>query len=84
MKKLCASGVNSVLIEGGQNISTQFLRENLVDELIWIRSSKIIGNDAIAGIGEMGFVKISEVLDQFVRVEVRDSDSDLIEVFRRK
>ena len=84
MKKLCQSGVNSVLVEGGQNIATQFLRENLVDELVWIRSSKIIGNDGIAGIGELGFVRISEVLDGFVRVEVRDSDSDLIEVFSRK
>ena len=46
-KKLCLRGVNSILIEGGQNLATQFLAEKLVDELVWIRSKKIIGDDGI-------------------------------------
>ena len=84
LKNLCKLGVNSVLVEGGQKIATQFLQENLVDELIWIRSAKIIGNDGIAAIGEFGFEKISEVLERFKSAEVKELDGDLAEIFRLK
>jgi diaminohydroxyphosphoribosylaminopyrimidine deaminase/5-amino-6-(5-phosphoribosylamino)uracil reductase len=82
LEKLCQSGINSLLVEGGSQVATSFLQENLVDELIWIRSSKIIGNDGIAAIGEMGFSKISEVFNGFKRVEIREIDEDLVEIFR--
>jgi diaminohydroxyphosphoribosylaminopyrimidine deaminase/5-amino-6-(5-phosphoribosylamino)uracil reductase len=84
LQKLCESGVNSVLVEGGQRIATQFLQENFVDELIWIRSKKIIGDDGIAAIGDMGFTKISEVMDGFVRQETKELGDDLAEIFVTK
>jgi len=74
--KMCASGVNSVLIEGGKNLVTQFLQENLVDELIWIQNKKIIGEDGISAIGEMGFALIGDVLQKFTRQELREIDAD--------
>lgn len=80
LKQLCSEGINSLLVEGGQNIATQFLQKNLVDELIWIRSPKIIGDDGISAIGEMGFDKISEILDRFERREIRELGGDLVEV----
>ncbi len=83
LKKLCESGINSILIEGGQNIATQFLKQNLVDELIWIRSKKIIGNDGIAAIGDMGFSKLFEVFDKFSRKEIRELDEDIMEIYKR-
>lgn len=83
LKKLCASGINSVLIEGGQNIATQFLKENLVDELVWIRSKKIIGEDGISAIGKMGFSKIAEIFNNLKRVETKELVEDLIEIYRR-
>ena len=83
LKKLHAEGLNSLLIEGGQNIATQFLQENLVDELIWIRSKKIIGNDGIAAIGELNFSRISEVLNQFTRKEIKELDEDLAEIYQK-
>jgi len=81
LSKICVDGVNSLLIEGGQNVATQFLQKNLVDELIWIRSPKIIGDDGISAIGEMGFEKISEVLNNFKRREIRELDEDLAEIY---
>lgn len=83
LKKLCTSGINSVLIEGGQNIATQFLKENLVDELVWIRSKKIIGEDGISAIGKMGFSKIAEIFNNLKRVETKELAEDLIEIYRR-
>ncbi|MBU6141460.1 MAG: bifunctional diaminohydroxyphosphoribosylaminopyrimidine deaminase/5-amino-6-(5-phosphoribosylamino)uracil reductase RibD [Proteobacteria bacterium] len=84
LKKLCSEGVNSLLVEGGQNVATQFLQKNLVDELIWIRSNKIIGSDGISAIGKMNFDKISEVMNSFKRQEIREIDGDTIEIFRRQ
>lgn len=82
LKKLCQSGVNSVLVEGGQKIATQFLQENLVDELIWIRSKKIIGDDGISAIGEMHFSKISDILNHFEKRETKEFGEEVIEIYK--
>lgn len=84
LKQLCSEGVNSLLIEGGQNVATQFLQKNLVDELIWIRNKKIIGSDGISAVGKMGFDNISKVLNNFERQETRELDEDIIEILRKK
>lgn len=83
LQKICANGINSILVEGGRNVATQFLQKNLVDELIWIRSPKIIGEDGISAVGEMGFQKISEILNNFKRKEIRELDEDLAEIFSK-
>jgi diaminohydroxyphosphoribosylaminopyrimidine deaminase / 5-amino-6-(5-phosphoribosylamino)uracil reductase len=84
LKELCLKGFNSVLIEGGQQVNTQFLQQNLVDEIVWIRNKKIIGNDGIAAISNLGFGKIDEVLDNFTKIEVRELEEDTIEIYRKK
>jgi len=84
LKQLCSEGVNSLLVEGGQSVATQFLQKNLVDELVWIRNKKIIGSDGISAIGEMNFTKISEVLDNFERREIREMEEDVIEILTPK
>jgi diaminohydroxyphosphoribosylaminopyrimidine deaminase/5-amino-6-(5-phosphoribosylamino)uracil reductase len=81
LKKLCAEGFNSVLVEGGQNIATQVLKENLVDELVWIRNKKIIGEDGIAAIGAMGFLTVDAALNGFVKQEIRELEEDVIEIY---
>ena len=83
LKKLQKHGINSILLEGGQNLATQFLQENLVDELIWIRNKKIIGNDGIPAIGEMGFDSIASVLNNFKKQHVQELDEDSIEVYEK-
>lgn len=83
LEKICQAGFNSVLIEGGQNIATQFLKADLIDEIVWIRSKKIIGNDGIAAIGDLGFTSIAEVLNQFSRKDVRQLEEEIIETYRR-
>lgn len=84
LEKLAENGVNSLLVEGGKNIATQFIKENLIDELVIFRSSKIIGNDGIAAIGEMNFDKISEVINNFKRTETREFGEDLMEIYIKK
>lgn len=78
LQKLAQSGVNSVLVEGGKTIATQFLQENLVDELVWIQSKKIIGNDGIPAIGELGISCINECLANFNLNKVNQLDEEII------
>ena len=82
LKKLCEKGINSILVEGGKQLATQLLRENLVDELVWIRSKKIIGNDGLPAIGDLGFSALSEVLNNFERIENKEMGDDSTEIFR--
>ncbi len=80
LQKLYESGINSVLVEGGQNLTTQLLKENVIDELIWIRNRKIIGDDGISGIGKMEFSNISETLRNFIKKDIFELEEDLIEI----
>jgi len=83
LQNICNSGLNNVLVEGGSNLATQFLKEELVDELVWIRSQKIIGNDGIPAIGEMQFSSINEVLSNFTRTDIQEFSSDIVEFYSK-
>lgn len=83
LKKLGDYGINSLLLEGGRHLATQFLQENLVDELIWMRNKKIIGNDGIPAIGTMGFDSIATVLNNFKKQHTHELDEDSIEIYRK-
>ncbi|MBD3223943.1 MAG: bifunctional diaminohydroxyphosphoribosylaminopyrimidine deaminase/5-amino-6-(5-phosphoribosylamino)uracil reductase RibD [Caldithrix sp.] len=43
LRYLAARGINSLLVEGGQSIVSQFLKQHLVDELIVLQSPAILG-----------------------------------------
>lgn len=81
LQTLFFQGINSVLVEGGAQIATQFLQQKLVDELVWIRSPKIIGNDGVAAIGDLNFLEISKVLNGFTKKEVKYFGDDVAEIF---
>ena len=83
MEKIAASGVNSVLVEGGRSLATQLLQENLVDELVWIQNRKIIGEDGISAVGALGFLTVDDALQNFVRQELRElSADDFVSIYR--
>ena len=84
MSNLIQENINSVLIEGGSQIITQFLQEDLIDKIIWARSNKIIGGDGIPAIGNMYLTDISKSLQNFQRLETLDFESDIIEILQKK
>jgi diaminohydroxyphosphoribosylaminopyrimidine deaminase/5-amino-6-(5-phosphoribosylamino)uracil reductase len=53
VSKLAELGINNLLIEGGNAVATEFLKESLIDKIIWFRANKIAGNDAIASFGDL-------------------------------
>lgn len=69
-------GISSLLVEGGAELTTSFIRESLADALIIIIAPKIIG----AGIAAIGDLEIRNMEDafQFKREKVLYKDGDLI------
>jgi diaminohydroxyphosphoribosylaminopyrimidine deaminase/5-amino-6-(5-phosphoribosylamino)uracil reductase len=75
-------GITRLLVEGGSKIATSFLTAKLVDHLIWISSGKVIGNDGIAAINNMGLEHLSDFpeynLEQYFAL-----DNDMVRIYRK-
>ena len=76
---LAAKGVNNLLIECGSVMNTILLSLNLVDELIIFRSGKIIGNDGLPFINNLGFQKINELINYKIS-SIRSLEDDILEI----
>jgi diaminohydroxyphosphoribosylaminopyrimidine deaminase/5-amino-6-(5-phosphoribosylamino)uracil reductase len=70
-------GVNNLLVEGGSSVATQLIADNLIDNIIWIQSTKVIGNDGTTGIGNFNITKIIQALN-FKKTSTRSVGEDLI------
>ncbi len=84
LKELNKRSINSILVEGGSVISTLLLKENLIDEINWFKSSKIIGSDGKNAINEMGFDNMDNVIVDFSLVTSKKIDgTDNLLVYRK-
>jgi diaminohydroxyphosphoribosylaminopyrimidine deaminase/5-amino-6-(5-phosphoribosylamino)uracil reductase len=81
LQKLCDIGINNLLIEGGGKVASNFLKENLVDEVVWIKTSKIIGGDGINSIDNLNLEKLSNCTE-FSKVDQKEFDEDTILTYR--
>lgn len=54
MKDLYLKKILSVFVEGGQKIITSFIKSEFADKAYFFITPKIIGNDGIAVVGDMG------------------------------
>lgn len=82
LKKLVSLGVNNLLIEGGSQIATGFLKAELIDKLIWAKSNKIIGNDGIPAVGDLG-LDLASSAESFTRVDLKEFDDEVILVYKK-
>ena len=62
IKKANSFDIHSILIEGGAELASSFLKEKLIDKLIIVTAPKILGN-GISGINNIGRTKLSDVLE---------------------
>lgn len=81
VKDLAAKGITRLLVEGGSKIATSFVKENLVDELIWIKAPILIGSDGIPAIGQLNLHSVGSC-PHFTRVSSEQFGSDTVEVYR--
>ncbi len=54
-------GVTRLLIEGGGKLVSSLIKDNIVDQIIWIRSNTLAGHDAISAIHDLNLHQISKL-----------------------
>ncbi|MHA1539155.1 MAG: bifunctional diaminohydroxyphosphoribosylaminopyrimidine deaminase/5-amino-6-(5-phosphoribosylamino)uracil reductase RibD [Alphaproteobacteria bacterium] len=82
MQYLATKGITRLLAEGGAALATHLLKENLVDQLIWFRAPKIIGNDGLAGLGTLNLSALSAAGD-FEKIRSLNLGNDLMEIYEK-
>ncbi|MDN5247671.1 PREDICTED: riboflavin biosynthesis protein RibD-like [Rhagoletis zephyria] len=81
MQKLISEiGITRVLVEGGGILITELLKHKLIDRLVICRSGKILGNDSIPFIGNLGIQSINECY-KFKKAEVINLIDDIVEIW---
>jgi diaminohydroxyphosphoribosylaminopyrimidine deaminase/5-amino-6-(5-phosphoribosylamino)uracil reductase len=74
-------GLTRVLIEGGAQIAAAFLQAKVVDRLIWMRASGILGGDALAAIADLGLDQLS-AMQRFQLCSAQLLGADYLETYR--
>ncbi|WP_374698796.1 bifunctional diaminohydroxyphosphoribosylaminopyrimidine deaminase/5-amino-6-(5-phosphoribosylamino)uracil reductase RibD [Wolbachia endosymbiont (group B) of Limnophora tigrina] len=75
-------GITRLLVEGGGVLITELLKCNLIDRLIICRSGKILGNDAIPFVGNLGIQSINNCY-RFKKTEIIEFSEDVVELWDR-
>lgn len=83
LKEIASRGVTRVLIEGGGQVAAAFLREQMVDEIVWFRAPCIIGGDGIAAVAGYGVDALTEAT-RMRRIDVRKLGDDVVERYVRQ
>ncbi len=76
LKKLAAQGISSVLIEGGAQIITSVLRNNLADRLVTVIAPKILGK-GIEAVGDLNIRELNSAKFLSIR-KIRRCGEDII------
>lgn len=84
LKTLADIGINSILVEGGSQLFSSFLHENLSDELVWIQNKKIIGSDGISAIADLNLTSVNQAIHNLTRQEILElSDEDFVSIYKK-
>ncbi len=62
LTKLGAEGMCGVLVEGGSRVGACFLRDGLVDKVVFFYAPKIIGGDGMSMVGNLGKQSIEDTI----------------------
>ena len=57
---LAKRGLTRVFIEGGASVAASFLRENLVDSLVWFHAPMVVGGDGRAAVESIGALSLAQ------------------------
>lgn len=61
IKCIAEYGITRLLIEGGGKLVSSLLKDNIVDNITWIRSSTVAGSDAISAIHSLNIYHILDL-----------------------
>ncbi|MDK9700018.1 MAG: bifunctional diaminohydroxyphosphoribosylaminopyrimidine deaminase/5-amino-6-(5-phosphoribosylamino)uracil reductase RibD [bacterium] len=71
-----SQGIHRILVEGGRDIATAFLRSRIADELIVAIAPKLIGADGRSGFGNLGIEQIDDAIG-FDRIHIERFGDDV-------
>ena len=75
-------GLTRVLVESGGELAAGMIKANLIDQLAWFRSAKLIGGDGLGAIAAFGINDIAKA-PTFVRDSISNVGEDILEIYRR-
>ena len=76
LEKLGHMGITSVLVEGGSQIITSFLKERLADKIVIVMAPKLIGK-GIEALGDMEILNLKEAL-RISRMKTKRIGEDIV------
>lgn len=82
VQRLAHEGLVKLFVEGGGQVASSFLREDLVDALEWFRAPILIGAEGRPALGSLALAALAEA-PHFRRTEVREIGEDLWERYAR-
>jgi len=82
IKLLATQNITRLLVEGGGTLAASLLNAGLIDQLVWIHAPKIIGNDGIAAISNLGLEHLADI-SSFTQRKVQSCGNDIIEHYYR-
>jgi diaminohydroxyphosphoribosylaminopyrimidine deaminase/5-amino-6-(5-phosphoribosylamino)uracil reductase len=80
LRRLAGEGITSILVEGGGKLSTAFVKARLVDQIVLVIGSKIIGT-GIEAMGDLGISDMNEAVRLSID-KIRRVGDDLIVMAR--
>ena len=82
MRVLGQKGLTRVLVEGGGQIASSFVRAGLVDRIAWFHAPGIMGGDGWPAVQGFGLQNLA-MMPRFVRYRVTTLGSDTLTEFKR-
>ena len=82
MAALYGEGIRSLLVEGGGEVASSFLRADAVDRIEWFRAPILLGAEARPGVGSLDVAVLGEAR-RFRRIAVEPLGPDLWERYER-
>ena len=82
LKNLSKKGYNSLLVEGGSEIYSSLIKEELVDKIYYYRSGKIIGGDGLSSISSYNLKNLKNA--KIFKIFSSDIiDGDILEIWKK-
>lgn len=77
LRALGAIGITRAMCEGGGQIAAALLKDDLVDELLWVAAGTVIGAEGLPAIGPLALASLAGA-PRFVRREARPVGGDIL------
>ena len=81
LNDLANKKIKNLLIESGTTFCSEMIKANLVDQIAFFRSNKIIGNDGLPFVNNLSLNKVSDSLTMKV-IDYKFFDNDIYELRR--